>query len=190
MSLTQIIDRYRQIGLARAAAALLLGAALAAAAASHAASSAADGGLEIRDAWIRWLPSGLPAAAYLTLVNHSDRPVALVSASSDAYHEISLHQSMTHQGMSHMAPVPQISVPAHSTLRFSSGGYHLMLMRPTRPLAPGDHVRLTLHFADGAERGVSFEVRAPNGSAPAHSQMAPMPGMQDMHPPPAPPAPR
>jgi len=183
-------------GTARLATALLLGAWLGAgfsfavAAASGAQSSAAVSTLEIRDAWIRWLPASLPAAGYLTLINHGDQPIRLTGASSDAYRDISLHHSMSHEGMSHMESVSDINVPAHSTLRFEATGYHLMMMQPTRTLAPGDHVMLTLRFADGTVRGASFEVRAPNGNAPAQNDMQGMPGMHDMpnmHPTPAPP---
>jgi len=187
MSITDFIARTPRRRMARLVSALMLGATLAAgssfgvAAASSAQSSAAMNELEIRDAWIRWLPSGLPAAGYVTLINRSDRPITLVGASSDAYRDISLHHSVSHDGMSHMEPVGQISVPAKSTLSFAAASYHLMLMQPTHPLAPGDHLTLTLHFAGGAERGVSFEVRAPTGSAPAHGDMQEMPGMGDMH---------
>ena len=103
--------------------------------------------LEIRDAWIRWLPSGLPAAGYLTLINRSDGPMTLVGASSNANRDISLHHSVNHDGMSHMESVAQISVPAKSTLSFAAASYHLMLMQPTRTLTPGEHLTLTLHFA-------------------------------------------
>jgi periplasmic copper chaperone A len=186
MSITDFTAREPCRRTARVASALMLGAWLAAgsslsvAAVSSAQSSAAISELEIRDAWIRWLPSGLPAAGYVTLINRSDRPITLVAASSDAYRDISLHHSVNHDGMSHMEPVGEISVPAKSTLSFAAASYHLMLMQPTHTLAPGDHLTLTLHFAGGAERSVSFEVRAPNGSA-APGDMQGMPGMGDMH---------
>jgi copper(I)-binding protein len=162
-----------------AAASLMLGAWLTAAAGAQSPAASVD----VRDAWIRWLPSGLPAAGYMTLINRSDRPLELTAVSSDAYQEIGLHHSMNHEGMSHMEAVKQISVPPHSTVPFAPAGYHLMLMQPTHTLAPGDHVTLVLHFAGGAERAVSFEVRGPNGGAPAHADMPAMPGM---HEPPAP----
>lgn len=186
MSITDLIADKRHRRMARIASALMLGAwlaagaSLSAAAAPSAQPSAVMSQLEIRDAWIRWLPSGLPAAGYVTLVNRSAEAIKLVGASSDAYRDISLHHSVNHDGMSHMEPVSEISVPANAILSFAAAGYHLMLMQPTHTLAPGDHVALTLHFADGAERAVSFELRAPNGSA-AQGDMQGMPGMGDMH---------
>ena len=199
MSITGFMGGKRGSGSTGLASALLLGAWLAAgcasavAAASGAQSSSAVSALEIRDAWIRWLPAGLPAAGYLTLINHSEQPIRLTGASSDAYRDISLHHSMSHEGMSHMESVGEITVPAGSTLRFAAAGYHLMLMQPSHTLAPGDHVVLALHFAGRADYSASFEVRAPNGSAPAQNDMQGMPGMQDMqntHPTPPPTSPR
>jgi periplasmic copper chaperone A len=186
VSLTGFIGGYRGSGTTRLASALWLGAWLGAgcsfavAAASGAQPSSAVSTLEIQDAWIRWLPAGLPAAGYLTLINHGDQPIRLTGASSDAYRDISLHHSMSHEGMSHMESVGEITVPAHSTLRFAATGYHLMLMQPAHTLAPGDHVVLALHFAGSADYSASFEVRAPNGNAPAQNDMQGMPGMHDM----------
>jgi periplasmic copper chaperone A len=191
MSITSCIGRKRPHGIAGFTTAAVLGAWLAvggspaSAAASAAPSSSAVSAVEIRDAWIRWLPSGLPAAGYVTLINHGDQPIKLTGASSEAYRDISLHHSMSHEGMSHMEAVGEITVPANSTLRFAAAGYHLMLMQPTHALTPGNHVELTLHFADGLDRSASFEVRAPNGSAAAPTDMQGMHGMQDMHPAPA-----
>jgi copper(I)-binding protein len=186
MSTTETTGCTRRRALARISRAFLIGvslivaAPLATEAAGQSSPSSSDKQLEIRDAWIRWLPSGLPAAGYMTLINHAAQPVTLSSVSSDAYRDIGLHQSTTHEGMSHMQAVSAISVPAHSSLSFAAGGYHLMLMQPTRALAPGDHVALTLHFGGGVERTASFEVRAPNAGAPAHDDMNGMHGMSDM----------
>jgi periplasmic copper chaperone A len=186
MNVGYVIGRRQYSVFARIARALIVGAwlapaaPLATAAAADAPPSSGPSQLSIRDAWIRWLPSGLPAAGYMTLVNGSDRALELTAVSGDAYREIGLHRSVTQSGMSRMESVNAISVPPHSALRFEAGGYHLMLMQPTHALAPGDHVALTLHFAGGATRSVNFEVRAPNGSAPASGDMNGMQGMHDM----------
>lgn len=184
MKLPSIVSARTGTAVPGIARAFVLGFALASAsslaAAADAPPSAAMRELEVRDAWVRWLPSELPEAGYLTLINRSDRPIELTAVSSDAYRETSLHRSVTQDGMSRMQPVSTISVPAHATLRFADAGYHIMLMHPAHALAPGEHVPLTLHFGNGASRTVSFEVRAPNGSAPAQGDMKGMPGMPDM----------
>ncbi|MGH8143934.1 MAG: copper chaperone PCu(A)C [Steroidobacteraceae bacterium] len=130
--------------------------------------------LQIEQAWIRWLPANLPAGGYLTVTNRGERPVVLVSASSPDYAGVALHRSVTEGGLSKMEPVAQITVAPHATLSFSATGYHIMLTTPTLPVAPGGHVPIALHFADGRSLVVNFEVRAPSATAPA------MPGMPDM----------
>jgi copper(I)-binding protein len=63
-----------------------------------------------------------------------------------------------------MLPLARLVIPAHATLQFEHLGYHLMLMRATRPIKPGERVTLTLRFADTPPMPVVFEVRKPDGS--------------------------
>jgi copper(I)-binding protein len=125
-----------------------------------AAQSAAA--IQIKDAWVRWLPGNLPAGAYLTLANSGDTAITLVGASSDDYGNVSLHQSVEHNGVANMSPVSAIVVKAHSTLEFASAGYHLMLQQPSRGLKPGDRIHIVLKFASGASVPAQFELRAPD----------------------------
>jgi copper(I)-binding protein len=122
-------------------------------------------GIRIQDAWIRWLPAGIPAGGYLTVTNDGERPVTLVGADSAAYGEVSLHISRTQNGVAQMSPVGQIVIGPHASVNFAVAGYHMMLMQPTRPINPGDQVPITLHFADGAVLMVKFAVRRPDGSS-------------------------
>lgn len=133
-------------------AALLL--ALAAAPALTAASM-----IRVDDAWIRWLPAGLPAGGYMTLTNLGDTAVNLVAASSPAYAEVSIHRSVGSGGTVGMRPVAQITIEPHSSVDFAAAGYHFMLMQPIKPLEPGDRVPIALRFADGSSLTVQFEVR-------------------------------
>jgi copper(I)-binding protein len=121
--------------------------------------------VQVRDAWVRWLPGKLPAGGYLTLVNAGDQPSSLVAASCPDYADVSLHRSRTVGGTSQMTPVEKITVAAHSRLEFAAQGYHLMLTRPRKTLKPGDHVPVTLSFAGGAALTVEFELRPPTAGA-------------------------
>jgi hypothetical protein len=136
--------------------------------------------LQVKDAWVRWLPGNLPAGGYVTLVNSGNQPASLVKATSQDYAEVSLHRSSNVGGTSRMTPVDQISVPPHSSLEFAAHGYHLMLSHPARTLKPGDRVTLRLNFADGTVLSVVFDLRAPDASAgmPDMPDMPDMPGMQ------------
>lgn len=144
---------------------------LAVAAAAHAAPAAPA--MQVRDAWVRWLPGDLPAGGYVTLVNNGDRATSLIAASSPDYADVSLHRSRTVAGTSQMMPVHEITVAAHSIVEFAALGYHLMLAHPHKALKPGDRVPVTLSFADGAAMIVQFELRPPTGG----NDMPDTPGM-------------
>ncbi len=124
--------------------------------------------LQVRDAWVRWLPGNLPAGGYITLVNTGDQPTSLIAASCPDYAQVSLHRSRTVAGTSQMIAVHKVTVAPHSSLVFAAQGYHLMLAHPNRILKPGDRVAVTLSFAEGAALTVPFELRPPDAGADMH----------------------
>jgi hypothetical protein len=121
--------------------------------------------VQITAAWIRWLPGGVPLAGYATLANVSDQPIVLTSATSDAFHDLSLHQTLHTGGTVRMSPLERISIAPHTTLDFEARGIHLMLMQPRETLDPNGAVPITLHFADGSSVTVQFQVRT-SGASP------------------------
>jgi periplasmic copper chaperone A len=132
--------------------------------------------MQVRDAWARWLPGNLPAGGYVTLINSSDRPISLITASSPDYALVSMHRTLTAAGISQMLPVDKITVEAHSAVEFGAQGYHLMLERPTRSLRPGDRVAVTLQFAGSPAVTATLVLRQPGAGGetqemPATPQM-------------------
>ena len=90
-------------------------------------------------------------------------PQALVGASSSACGSLMLHQSVTKNGVEQMIMVPKVAVPAHGTLQFAPGGYHLMCMSPAATMRPGQSVPVTLQFEGGGTLSASFPVRGATG---------------------------
>ncbi|GAB2569384.1 copper chaperone PCu(A)C [Dyella jejuensis] len=126
----------------------------------HAAQSAH---VEASHAWIRLLPADLPAGGYVNLKNDSPSAVVLVSAHSDTYASVMLHQSsMGPGGQSSMAMIDRLAIPPQGGIDLAPAGYHLMLQRARHPLKPGDTVDITLDFADGSHLPVQFLVRPAN----------------------------
>jgi len=118
----------------------LIGAAMLALSATvFAAAPAAD--VQVKHAWIRWLPAKLPAAGYAVIRNAGDEPLRLNGARSPDYGMVMLHHSRLAHGDSTMEMVDHLDIPAHGSVELSPGGYHLMLSQPTRTIKPGDHVR-------------------------------------------------
>jgi hypothetical protein len=122
--------------------------------------AAAGSKLDVNDAWIRSAPPGTAMlAGYAILHNTGDAPVVVRGASSDAFAAVSMHESIESGGVEHMRPLEEITIAPHARVMLAPGGKHLMLMRPTRPLAAG--ASLKIHFAtnDAAGADAEFVVR-------------------------------
>lgn len=125
------------------------------------AVAAAD--LQVSNGWIRLLPAGVPAAGYFEVRNVAAKRAELVGASSPAFAQAMIHRSTEEKGRSSMTHVHDVEVPAGGRLVFRPGGYHIMLMKPTRTLSVGDKVPVTLEFRSGEKITAQFEVRGPLG---------------------------
>jgi len=137
--------------------------AMAALSASATAQAGAPQGVSLSQQWFRFITPTIPAAGYFTLSNSAAAPEMLVGANSPDCASLMLHQSVTKNGVEQMIMVPKVAVPAHGTLRFAPGGYHLMCMSPAAALRPGQSVPVTLRFAGGETMGVNFPVRGATG---------------------------
>lgn len=124
------------------------------------AACAADCVPHVRDGWVRVPPAGLPmAAGFGHFDNGCDTAATIVSASSPAFEETTVHATRIENGISRMRAVPELRVAAHSVAAFEPGGLHLMLMRPTRALHAGDKVPVEFRLADGRVVRAEFTVR-------------------------------
>jgi periplasmic copper chaperone A len=117
--------------------------------AGGAANAAAGNALAVSHCWIRALPGNLPSGGYFVATNTGDQPVDLVGVETPAFGMAMLHQSQTQGGTSRMVMVDKVRVPAHGTLAFTPGDYHLMLEQPKQPLQIGAKLPLTFVFGGG-----------------------------------------
>jgi hypothetical protein len=119
------------------------------------------GSMRAEAAWAR--PSmGMDraGAAYLLLVNETDRADALVGADSTAAETIEIHETTADaSGQMAMHPVERVEVPAGGRVALEPGGYHIMLIGLTGELTAGDQIELTLHFDRAPDLVVTAEVR-------------------------------
>ena len=111
--------------------------------------------------WIRMPPApGMAmAAGFGQFSNGCARAVAVVSASSPAFGDVSLHESIQVDGVNRMREVERLPVPAGGKAILSPGGLHLMLMAPTQPLREGDSVPVTFKLDDGGSVEATLQVR-------------------------------
>jgi copper(I)-binding protein len=125
-------------------------------------SAAAAQSVTVEKPWVRYLLPSVPAAGYMVLENHGDSDVMVTGASSPACGMLMLHKSEDSSGMAMMIDVPDVTVPAHGSVTFAPGGYHLMCMQPSMKI--GDTVKMTLMFQGGARVVVAAPVYGAQGS--------------------------
>jgi periplasmic copper chaperone A len=104
--------------------------------------------MHAQNPWFRYLLPNLPAAGYMVLQNTGTGTAILTGASSPDCGSLMLHQSQEKNGTSRMNMVTDITVPAHGSVTFAAGGYHLMCMKPK--LKVGQKIPFALHFKDGS----------------------------------------
>ena len=113
----------------------------------------------VKDGWVRLGPVAMPMmAGFGRIENPCPQPVAVVSARSPAFGDVSIHESRVVDGVNRMRELAELPVAAKSNATLAPGGLHLMLMRPSAPLKEGDKVAVIFRLKDGRE--VSGELTA------------------------------
>ena len=125
--------------------------------------AAATNDLSLSNAYVQVTIPSRPAAGYFTLKNNGDKERVLVGASSPGCGSVMLHKSESVGGVETMREVDSITVPAHGSIDFAPGGFHLMCMSPTDALKPGTTTQMTLSFKDGDALTSDFPVRSVTG---------------------------
>ena len=106
--------------------------------------------LQIQQAWIRAMPpTARVVPIYLSLTNPSDTSYYLNGISSDTG-AIELHQSVMENDVMFMRAVPQIEIPAHSTVKLEPMGFHGMMVNFSQGVPTlGEQIGLILHLGNG-----------------------------------------
>lgn len=117
-------------------------------------------GIQVSDAWARPGAEGRMSAAYFLVSNFNMEDDKLLSVDTDVARTAEVHESYEREeGMMGMREVPQLDLPAQSTVRFEQGGLHVMLMDLTQQLSDGDMFKLTLAFEKADSVTVDVPVR-------------------------------
>jgi copper(I)-binding protein len=112
-----------------------------------AAAGVARAEVTVTEAWVRGMVPGQSATgAFMTI--HSTQPTTLIGASTPMASRVEIHRMTVDQGMMRMRPVEGVPVPENGSVRLEPGGYHVMLMGVTKPLAKGEKIPLELTFKD------------------------------------------
>lgn len=117
-------------------------------------------GLEATEAWIREAPPGaMMTAAYAKLHNTGEQLLQVDGAFGDDFGSAMLHRTVVENGLSRMVHGEALSIAPGARAELAPGGWHLMLMRPNRPLKAGDRVPLALRCGKQGKE-FTFTVKA------------------------------
>lgn len=94
------------------------------------------------------LPGGGPAAGYLTIENHQDRPLVLNAVSSPQFERVQIHVTAIEDDVARMQRLDELAIDARQAFELAPGGTHLMLIAPRHPLNAGDRITLQFDFDD------------------------------------------
>jgi copper(I)-binding protein len=133
--------------------------ALSISAAPAAAQDFKAGDIVIEKPWARATPKGVQVGGgYLTIRNNGAAPDRLTGGSAD-FAAVEVHQSTSENGVSQMRELKDgLAIPAHGSVTFAPGGYHLMFTHLKHPLTKGESVKATLTFEHAGPVEVEFGV--------------------------------
>jgi copper(I)-binding protein len=133
--------------------------ALALSAAPALAQEFKGGDIVIEQPWARATPKGAEVGSgYVTIQNKGVAPDRLTGGSAD-FGAVEVHQMSSANGVSQMRELKDgLAIPAHGSVAFSPGGYHLMFTHLTHPLTKGESVKATLNFEHAGPIEVEFSV--------------------------------
>lgn len=121
---------------------------------------ATEASLIVQDPWVREAPPHSKVlAAYLLVENKGEQSRTLNGASSPSFEHVEMHKTEVRDGVANMLRQDKLEIPGGGSLVFESGGYHLMLIGPLKPLRMGDRIELSLSFANGEQFKVNADVR-------------------------------
>jgi copper(I)-binding protein len=116
--------------------------------------------ISVEDAWARPVPAaGGNGAVFMRLVNSGGEADQLAGGESLFAGSVEVHQTKMEEGVMKMEHIPGLEVPPKSEVILEPGGYHVMLIDVSQPLAVGDSLPITLHFEKSGEMELDVQVR-------------------------------
>lgn len=91
---------------------------------------------------------GHASVAYFTINNGSDDTVTVLAVGSPQFGSVEMHETIMDGGVSRMRRIDSVEVAGRSTLAFSPGGKHIMLMQPAADVQSGARVTLEIQTSD------------------------------------------
>lgn len=112
------------------------------------------------------------AGGFMTIINSGTEPDRLIGIETGIAQKSEVHESRVDaNGVGTMTHLDAVEIPAGGTVSLEHGGYHIMFMGLTAPLAEGEMHKATLIFETAGRVEVEFSIDAPLGQGGDHSTM-------------------
>jgi copper(I)-binding protein len=92
------------------------------------------------------LPGTKMSVAYLTLDNNSDQPIVIDSVTSPQFASVDMHETVIENDVARMASLTSLVIESLSSVRFETGGKHLMMSGPLNQVEAGLPVTIEIHY--------------------------------------------
>ena len=102
---------------------------------------------------------GTNSAAYFVIMNDGDEADTLIGATSEVANSTEMHETRVENDVAKMVLVSRVEVPAHGSIEFKPGGYHVMLVGLTQDLKAGNTLKLTLQFEKSGDVTLDVPIR-------------------------------
>lgn len=106
------------------------------------------------------IPGTTTSAAYLTLINTSNKDITLTGITSEVSKHIELHNHKIHNGLMQMRQIDHIVIPAHKQVTLQPSGLHVMIFDLVKGLKAKTNVNLHLQFLHIKSQTIELPVRS------------------------------
>jgi copper(I)-binding protein len=123
---------------------------------------AAPAAIHVADPVIRVAsPVSKTGAGYMVIMNHGGVPDQLIAVETTAASRADLHGTSNVGGIMRMrAQAGGVPIPAGGSVRFASGGLHVMFIGLKGPVPDGSVVKARLRFARAGAIAVNFKAQS------------------------------
>ena len=125
--------------------------------------------LSFKDAWISEAPPvSKVLAAYMKILNHSDKAIVINTIESEDFSRIEFHRTIHENDIAKMRQQKILTVPESGSLTLEPGSYHLMLFNPVKRMTAGDSSIFTVNTADDQKFETKVTVKKSNSNHHQH----------------------
>ena len=120
--------------------------------------------ISIENSRIRMMPPGVPmTAGYFLISNNTNKDIILTGVRSSSFKSIEMHNTIKDGDVMKMVKQESILISANSKLEFKPMSYHLMLIKPVKPISENEKIDVTFLTKSGDSISSVFIVKGMKG---------------------------